>query len=147
MHGGGHQVRPRGDPKNGGAPPTTRLYARHLQPDELAAFDAAPIGTLDHDIKLAKAHLDWAVKQWTADPLGGVVVFEGDKDSKRIRLYSDLVREHQDCVRRLEEARAAILRTGGGGDSADELFTYEAWLAAQKAKAPSGSSSPPSSAP
>lgn len=129
FHGGGKAKFPPGDPRRGGVERRTGLYARHLPPEQLEAFDAAALGNLDQEIRLAKANLDWAVQRWTEDPLGGVVTTRGDKSITE-RLWVDIVREHGEHVRKLEAARAVIL--AGEPPPNENVEAYEIWRASAK---------------
>lgn len=113
-----------------GPKPTTRLYVRHMQPEQQEAFESAPIDSLDEEIRAAKASLDWAYAKWAADPNGGQLIQTG-KFSK-VRLWADLVQEHHDRVRKLVLARAKLREQAP--PAAGELKDYETWLRAVKAK-------------
>ena len=48
--------------KSTGPRPKTHLYSRHLPEGVLDAFTDADIESLDEELRLAKAKLDWAVR-------------------------------------------------------------------------------------
>lgn len=131
-HGGFQQALPRGDPRRGGRPVTTGLYARHLTPDMLAAFNAAGPGSLDDEIRLAKSKLDWAVAKWQAAPLGGVPV-NAAKDRVTIKPWVEIVLQIAALVRRLEGTRMALKRAEQGGPGV--LEPYKVFLAEAKRQA------------
>ncbi len=128
-HGGAKAKIPRGDPRQGGRKPTTGLYVRHLKPEQLEAHEMAKatVGSLDEELALARANLDWAVKRWSGRPGGGVLVEKGRVT--KIRLYADVVLEHIDRIRALEKARAEILKVAP--PESRDLKTYEVWVQAQ----------------
>jgi hypothetical protein len=89
-------------------PPTSFLYRRHLRGEEAAAFDAAPLGKLDDEIRLAKANLDAVVaKSREKGAADGIVISRGKVTS--YRLYTDIIQDHLDHIRRLEEGRRKLL--------------------------------------
>jgi len=103
---------PPGDPRRGGRPPVSRLYQRHLQPPQIEAFQDAPIGDLDNEIRLAKANLDEVVRRQQTNPGGGLVLSVTNTDGSktvRFRPWFEIELEHLDKIRRLEETRAALL--------------------------------------
>lgn len=127
MHGGTNEALPAGDPRRGGRPTSTRLYTRHLQPDELDAYEQATAGGLDAEIKVAKAHLDWAIRQWAGKPSGGLAIaIKPGSREVRIKPWIDVVGEHYDNVRRLELARAAIMNQVPTDET--DLAPYEEFL-------------------
>lgn len=104
----------------------TRLYARWLKPGALKAFNISRevLGTMDEELCLARANLDWAVEQWQENPKGGPTVSQSDGENgsaTTIRLWTDLIREHQEIIRRLELVRQS-LTSGGGATSRGALF-------------------------
>ena len=113
-----------------GYPPIKHgLYIRHLKPELQEAFNAAKLDSLDSEIRLAKAKLDWAVKQWQEDPLGGVVTNTGAVC--RIQTWDEIVRLHQESVARLTETRAKHCSHEAGSKP---LTTHKAWLKARQGK-------------
>ena len=85
--------------------------------------------TLDDEIRLARAKLDWAVAQWVADPKGGAPVYLRTSDGGRqvrVRLWSDVVGEHLNTVRKLFVARAKFQHATS---PEDDLMQYDVWLA------------------
>ncbi len=112
MHNGDAQVAPPGHPRRGGAPEQHGLYSRHLKPEQREAFDRARLGSLDDEIRLAKAKLDWATRKWAQDEDGGLVTMRGEAEV--IRPWTDVVGEWEERVRRLELARQQLLSKGSG---------------------------------
>lgn len=134
MHGGTAQLTPLGDPRRGGRPVTTGLYVRHLRTSILEGFQGARPGTLDDEIRLAKALLDWAVEKFIANPTGGIPIHVSSDsslpNSRKVvtfKPWTEVVAMHEDRVRRLEEARARITALGGavGGDLPD---LHDPWV-------------------
>ena len=130
MHSGGHQIAEPGARERGGRPPTNGLYVRHLREERVSAFHGAKPGTLEGEIKLAKAMLDWATQQFELNPGGGQTVsVTTDEKGRRhvtIRPWSDIMLSHQDRVVRLEAAFSAMKKIDPA--SVDDLETYEEWL-------------------
>ena len=95
----------------------TRLYARHLLGEQLTAYDAAHelLGSMDEELNLARANLDWAVARFAADPAGGVTTGSpvGDSGTCSIRPWVDVIREHQEIIRRLELVRSQLASDTG----------------------------------
>lgn len=125
-HHGGRQQN--GSRSNGKKHIKHGLYARHLTPELLAAFRAAKIDSLDDEIRLAKAKLDWAVAQWMDDPTGGIKKREstgGPTYSESWIPWVEIVRLHQDGLMRLIECRAKHCNVEPGSKP---LTTYKVWL-------------------
>lgn len=130
VHGGPNERAAPGDPMRPGRPPVLGLYSKFVLPEERDAYTRAPVGTLDEEIRLAKAKLAWAQQQHRRDPNGGTEVEYGGRT--KIRLWADVVREHLDNVRKLELGRAQIDSLNPAGDPSDALPEHEAWLEATR---------------
>lgn len=129
FHGGRNQQTPKG-----GNPGTHQLYSRHLQPDQLAAWNAAAAlkDTLDPEIQLARAKLDWAVQQWVEDPTGGLYKSRSDGEkviSETWIPWSEVVRMHTANVAKLVETRSRFCKTDPGSRP---LATYKAFMKARQ---------------
>ncbi len=131
VHGGGSQLQSRAGIKPKGGPPIKHgLYARHLPSGMLDAFRAAHTDSLDQEIRLAKAKLDWAVQQWSDDPLGGVRKGEtrdelGGLKSETWIPWTELVRAHAETVNRLTHTK---WRHGKQDPGSKPMLTHKAWL-------------------
>ena len=113
FHGGTQQLAPPGDPRRGGRPYTSGIYARYMA-DEMRddyADLAALVGTLDNELHVARAYLADAIKRHRSNPGGGIAVSvnKGRGASVRIRAYADIVAELTDRVRKLEKTRRQLL--------------------------------------
>lgn len=114
----------------GGNPGTHQLYSRHLKPEQLEAWNAAAAlkDTLDPEIQLARAKLDWAVAQWMADPTGGLHKSRSDGAkviSETWIPWVEVVRMHTENVAKLVETRSKHCKTDPG---AKPLATYKVWM-------------------
>jgi len=127
FHGGKQQLEPKGGP-----PIKHGLYARHLTPEMLEAFKAATVDTLDPEIRLAKAKLDWAVGKWVGDPDGGVITSDGPRGTGFLP-WAEVVRMHQESVAKLIESRAKHCKVDPGSRP---LTTYKTWLKARQGQRP-----------
>jgi len=139
MHGGTRQRKAgTGDPALGGAPVQTGVYAKYLRGKYRADHDAARLGDLDEEIRVAKAYLAGHIRKHQADPCGGIHVSSGP--ITRVRLYADVVAELLDRIRKLELARAQLL-TGPQPPDDNAMQDYRSWLASS-ASAPATASEP-----
>jgi hypothetical protein len=146
-HGGKVQARAREAERNGeaitpkevgGAPRKNGLYAKRIVDSVVDVYHAAAeeAGRLDEELRVARANLAWALEQQKAKPNGGAPVNvsrkqDGSVEITRIRPWFDIVREHTETIRRLEEAKSKIESSGIGGDADEDMEAYEAWLARQ----------------
>ncbi len=131
FHGGRNQQKPKG-----GARAKHHLYSRHLTPEMLEAWNAATPDTLDPEIRLAKAKLDWAVQQWVDDPTGGLKKSRADGAltvSESWVPWSEVVRLHAANVAKLIETRDKHCKVDPG---ARPLATYKAWMKKRQGQRP-----------
>lgn len=113
MHGG----------KSTGAKSDTRkhgLYASKLHPDMLDDFHAAPVGSLDDDIRLGKATVAGLLARCAA--AGGDM--EATLTEQTVKTWADAIREAQSHVRRLEQTRAQIKSVGEDDPDAPTSVTW-----------------------
>jgi hypothetical protein len=128
MHGGKNERAEPGDPVRGGRPPITGYYSKYLREGMRLAYDDAQavIGSLDDEIKVARAYLTWAIERHQENPAGGEAISvakntEGGTVRVRMRFYSDIVADLIDRIRRLELSREALKHGAGGDDSRGAL--------------------------
>jgi hypothetical protein len=132
FHSGGHQLRPPGDPQNGGAKPTSFTYVRVVPEEFHGIYEAGrrELDRIDHEIALARTNLYRLQQRYEDQQKGGVPTsVSGGGASVSVRPYAELVAEHTDRITRYVERRARILAilqglddpppppapTGGGG--------------------------------
>jgi hypothetical protein len=100
------------------------LYTRHLPADWSAAFSEAKLGSLDEEIRLAKANLDKACEKLGVEPEGGITIQTGTVT--RITTHFEVVLQHIEQVRKLVQARADLKKMGD--DAPRKLDAYKAFL-------------------
>ena len=141
MHAGKQQIAAVGAPERGGRPPTSRLYVRHLQPEQTVVFDEARdlLGKLDQELCLARANLDQYVREHQLNFRGGTPVSVATGGGGvSIVPHVEIILRHLDKIRLLElarkqlhealgdDARGALrdlmdrIRTGAGDNDSDD---------------------------
>lgn len=112
MHGGKSQPADRGSPEAGGAPVQTGLYSKYLRGEFADDYAAAEVGDLEHELRIARSYLAWAIRRHQKDQDGGAA---------RIRLWADVVGEFINKVGRLEARRALLNRSGAASRGLPDL--------------------------
>lgn len=116
-HGGPNELLPPGDPRRGGAPPTSFVYARVLRlpgDDEIIEASRGKLGTLDDEICVLRRNLYRALERAEAQPKGGVPTSVGAGGaSVTVETHQGHVLKIQAELRKAELARAELIRSAG----------------------------------
>ena len=131
-HGGAAQRLPRGDPRRGGRPPTTRInvklpeHLKGLPESARKGFREANPDSLTREIQTAEALLRWAEEMFAKNPTGGLVVHakpsrDGQPGAVQITPYSELVSMHLERISLLKARKAKLDAYVAARDEAEAL--------------------------